>query len=151
MDVRNDDDFVIIARTDARTVHGFEDTVKRSYRYLDAGADVLFFEAPKSQSELKRVGDEFDDVPLVANMTEGGKTPLFTADEFEDLGFDIVLYPATGFKAAARSMRDVYQSIAETGTQKHVMDELVSWQERNDITGLDEIMDLEATYASDQN
>ncbi len=147
-DACSDDDFVVIARTDARAVHGFEDTVERSYRYLDAGADVLFFEAPKNQSELERVGNEFNDVPLVANMTEGGKTPLFTAEELEEMGFDIVLYPATGFKAAARAMRDVFHSIAETGTQKHVMDELVSWQGRNDITGLDDIVALEKSYAS---
>lgn len=68
-------------------------------------------------------------------MTEGGKTPLFSAAEFEEMGFDIVLYPATGFKAATRAMRDVYLEIAETGTQAGVMDELVSWQGRNDITG----------------
>lgn len=149
-DAREDDDFVLIARTDARAVEGFEAAVERSYAYLDAGADVLFFEAPTSEAELRRVGEEFgDDVPLVANMTEGGETPLFTAEEFEAMGFDVVLYPATGFKAAARAMRDVYEEIAETGTQKGVMDELVSWQGRNDITGLDEIVELEEKYSTD--
>lgn len=148
-DARSDTDFTIIARTDARAVHGFEDAVDRSYAYLEAGADVLFFEAPTSEEELRRVGHEFgDDVPLVANMTEGGETPLFTADEFEEMGFDIVLYPATGFKAAARAMRDVYQEIAATGTQKGVMDELVSWQGRNDITGLADIVQLEEEYST---
>ncbi|MFB6069469.1 MAG: oxaloacetate decarboxylase [Halanaeroarchaeum sp.] len=149
-DAREDDDFVIIARTDARAVHGFQEAVERSRRYVDAGADVLFFEAPTSEDELRRVGREFDAVPLLANMTEGGKTPLFTASEFESFGFDVVLYPATGFKAAARAMRDVYQEIAETGTQAGVMDELVTWEGRNEITGLERVQELEARYAADE-
>ncbi len=149
-DARSDDDFVLIARTDARAVEGFEATVERSHAYLDAGADVLFFEAPTSEDELRRVGEEFgEDVPLIANMTEGGETPLFSAAEFEAMGFDIVLYPATGFKAAARAMRAVYEEIAETGTQEGVMDELVSWQGRNEITGLEEIVEMERKYESD--
>jgi methylisocitrate lyase len=149
-DARENDDFVIIARTDARAVTGFEDAVERSYRYLDAGADVLFFEAPTSREELEMVADEFgDSVPLLANMTEGGTTPLFSASEFEEMGFDIVLYPATGFKAAARAMRDVYREIVATGTQEGVMDELVSWQGRNDITGLDEVVETERKYTSE--
>ncbi len=148
-DARADEAFVLIARTDARAVEGFEAAVERSYAYLEAGADVLFFEAPTSEAELRRVGEEFGDVPLIANMTEGGETPLFTAAEFEEMGFDIVLYPATGFKAAARAMRDVYEEIAETGTQKGVMDELVSWQGRNDITGLEEIVELEKKYSTE--
>lgn len=150
-DARDDDDFVIIARTDAVAVTGFEDAVDRGYEFLDAGADVLFIEALTSETELRRVCEEFEDdgVPLLANMTEGGQTPLFTAQEFEDMGFDIVLYPATGFKAAARALRDVYKAIVETGTQKGVMDELVTWEGRNDITGLGEIVELEQKYSTE--
>jgi len=149
-DTRENEDFLIVARTDARAVNGFEDAVDRCEQYLDAGADVLFFEAPTSESELRRVAEEFgDDVPLLANMTEGGETPLFTAQEFEEFGYDIVLYPATGFKAAQKALRDVYNEIAETGTQKGVMDKLVTWQERNDLNGLDEVIALEQKYASD--
>jgi len=148
-DAREDEDFMIIARTDARAVHGFDDAVERSRAYVDAGTDVLFFEAPTDEDELRRVGQEFPDVSLLANMTEGGKTPLFTAEEFEAFGFDVVLYPATGFKAAAKALQDVYGEIAETGTQKGVMDKLVSWQGRNDITGLEEMVELEQKYATD--
>lgn len=146
-DAREDDDFVIIARTDARAAHGFEDAVERSHEYLNAGADVLFVEAPTDREELRRVGEELgEDVPLLANMTEGGKTPLFTAEEFEELGFDVVLYPATGFKAAAKALQEVYTKIAETGTQKDVMNKLVSWSERNEITGLNDIVERERKY-----
>jgi len=148
-DARGDDDFTIIARTDAHAVHGFEEAIERSYKYVDAGADVIFFEAPTTEEELRRVGDAFEDVPLLANMTEGGKTPLFSAEEFEEFGFDIVLYPATGFKAAAKALQTVYTEIAETGTQAEIMDELVSWEGRNEITGLNDIVDLEAEYSTD--
>lgn len=149
-DAREDEDFLIIARTDARAVNGLEDALNRLHTYYEAGADVLFFEAPKDREELERVVAEYEgeDIPLLANMTEGGETPLFTADEFEEIGFDIVLYPATGFKAAAKAMQDVYNEIAETGTQKDVMDKLTTWQGRNDITGLEEIVELEQKYST---
>ena len=148
-DAREDDDFAVIARTDARAVEGFERAVERSEAYVEAGADVLFFEAPTTREELERVGETFPDVPLVANMTEGGKTPLFTASEFEAMGYDVVLYPATGFKAAAKAMQELYEEIAGTGTQERMMDRLVTWEGRNEITGLDEMVELERRYASE--
>lgn len=148
-DARENKAFVIVARTDARAVHGFDDAIERSRAYLDAGADVLFFEAPTDEAELRRVGEEFSDVPLLANMTEGGKTPLFTAREFEEFGYDVVIYPATGFKAAAKALQNVYSEIAGTGTQRGVMDQLISWEERNEITGLSKVHEVTDRYASD--
>ena len=148
-DARTDDDFVVIARTDARAVEGFERAVERSEAYVDAGADALFFEAPTTREELERVGESFPDVPLVANMTEGGETPLFDADEFEAMGYDVVLYPATGFKAAAKAMAELYAEIAETGTQAGMMDRLVTWEGRNEITGLDEVVERERRDATE--
>jgi len=148
-DAREDADFQIVAQTDARAVRGFEDAVERSGAYLDAGADVLFFEAPTSEAELRRVGAEFEGVLLVANMTESGETPLFSAAEFDEMRFDVVLFPATGFKTAAPPIRDVYREIHETGTQAGAMDELVSWEGRNGITSLNEIVDLKQSYATE--
>ncbi|WP_227356471.1 isocitrate lyase/PEP mutase family protein [Haladaptatus salinisoli] len=145
-DARTDDDFVLIARTDARAVEGFDSAVERSEAYLDAGADVIFFEAPESVAELEEVPERID-APLLANMTEGGRTPMLTAAELEALGYDIALFPATGFKAVLKTLQDVYGEIVETGTQQGVLDELVSWEGRNDITGLDEITELEGLYA----
>ena len=149
-DAREDEEFVVIARTDARAVEGFEAAVERSRAYVDAGADVLFFEAPTTREELERVGGAFPDVPLLANMTEGGTTPLFTAAEFEEMGYDVVIYPATGFKAAAKAMQELYAEIAETGTQAGMMDRLVTWEGRNEITGLDEMVELEERYSTGQ-
>ncbi|WP_227378619.1 isocitrate lyase/PEP mutase family protein [Haladaptatus halobius] len=146
VDARTDNDFVLIARTDARAVEGFDSAVERSEAYLDAGADVIFFEAPESVAELEEVAERID-APLLANMTEGGRTPMQTAAELESLGYDIALFPATGFKAVLKTLQDVYVEIVETGTQQGVLDELVSWEGRNDITGLDEIAELEGRYA----
>jgi methylisocitrate lyase len=149
-DARGDDDFVLIARTDARAVEGFEAAVERARAYLEAGADVIFFEAPESVAELEAAADRID-APLLANMTEGGKTPMLSAEELDALGYDIALFPATGFKAVLKTLQDVYAEIVETGSQQDVMDELVTWEGRNEITGLDRIRDLEAQYATDRD
>lgn len=144
------DEFVIIARTDARAVEGFEAAVERSRAYLDAGADVIFFEAPESVAELEQVAERID-APLLANMTEGGKTPMLAAEELEDLGYDIALFPATGFKAVLETLQDVYAELVEKGTQQDMLDELITWEGRNEITGLDRIRNLEARYAVDRD
>ncbi|WP_435348623.1 isocitrate lyase/PEP mutase family protein [Haloarchaeobius sp. HRN-SO-5] len=147
-DARTSDDFQIIARTDAAAVDGLDAALQRARAYHEAGADVLFVEAPESRAELARVGRELD-APLVANMTEGGKTPMLPADELGALGFDVVLFPATGFKAVCKTLQDLYGEILETGTQTHLLDRLVSWEGRDEITGLAEIQALEARYESE--
>jgi len=150
VDTRQDDNFLIIARTDARAVHGYDDAISRCKEYLNAGADVLFFEAPETKSEIKNVAEEFRyEVPLLANMTEGGKTPLLNADELENLGYDIILYPATGFKAAQKALKSIYLEILRTGTQRGALDNLTTWQERNELNGLDDIVAMEKKYAVD--
>lgn len=148
VDSRTDDDFVIIARTDARTVEGFDAAIERSNAYIEAGADVIFFEAPESRDEVAAAAEQID-APLLANMTEGGKTPMLGADELEELGFDIVIFPATGFKAMLKTLQEVYGEIVETGTQVDIMDQLVTWEGRNEVTGLAEIMELEDRYADE--
>lgn len=148
VDARSDDDFVVIARTDARTVEGFDAAIDRSNAYVDAGADVIFFEAPESRDEVAAAAEQID-APLLANMTEGGKTPMVSAEELEELGFDIVIFPATGFKAMLKTLQTVYGEIIETGSQTGIMDELVTWEGRNEVTGLAEIAELEERYAQD--
>ena len=144
-DSRQDDDFVISARTDGRAVEGLDAALERAQAYHQAGADVLFVEAPTSREELAEVGRRLD-APLIANMTEGGKTPMMSADELADVGFDIVLFPATAFKAVCSTLQELYAEILRTGTQTHLMDRLVEWEERNEITGLAEIHDFESRY-----
>lgn len=112
---REDEDFVIIARTDANECIGFDEAVERSNAYVEAGADCIFFEAPLSPDEMRRVRAEVD-APLLANMVEGGKTPWLTAKELEEIGFGVVIYPLSGWKAAAVILREVMNELRETGT-----------------------------------
>lgn len=146
VDARESDDFQIIARTDARATHGLDTAIERAQAYRNAGADAIFVEALESKSELVRVGGEFGATPLIANMTEGGKSPMLSAADLSDLGFNVTLFPATAFKAVCRTLQELYAEVLEKGTQTHLMDRLVSWEERNDLTGLDEIRHLEERH-----
>lgn len=112
---RVDEDFQIIARTDARECIDIEEALRRSNAYVEAGADCIFFEAPLSIDEMRRVRDEVD-APLLANMVEGGKTPWLTAQELEEIGYDLVIYPLSGWKAAALILRELMAELRETGT-----------------------------------
>ncbi|MFB6168508.1 MAG: oxaloacetate decarboxylase [Haloferacaceae archaeon] len=143
------DDLAVVARTDARAVTGLDDAIDRARAFAEAGADVLFVEAPRSREELRRVGAELGDQRLLANMVEGGKTPLVPAGELDEMGFDVALYPTTGQKAVIRTLEAVYEEILEAGTQTDVLDMVADWQERNDVTGLEEFDELEARYATD--
>ncbi|MDX1747749.1 MAG: isocitrate lyase/phosphoenolpyruvate mutase family protein, partial [Halobacteriales archaeon] len=147
VDSRSDDAFQIIARTDARSTEGFEAAVDRSNRYVDAGADVIFFEAPRNREEVEAAPDRID-APVLANMTEGGRTPMFSAAELEAFGYDIVLFPATAFKVMLKSLEEVYSTIVAEGSQEAIMDRVISWEGRNSVTGLDEIERLERRYSS---
>jgi carboxyvinyl-carboxyphosphonate phosphorylmutase len=112
---REDDDFQIIARTDARECIGMDDAVRRANAYVEAGADCIFLEAPLSPDEMRQIRAEID-APLLANMVEGGKTPWLTASELEEIGFDLVIYPLSGWKAAAAVLRKLMDELRETGT-----------------------------------
>jgi methylisocitrate lyase len=118
---RRDRDFVIIARTDARGVTGFADAVDRARAYEAAGADVIFPEALTSQEEFKALRAQVA-VPLLANMTEFGKTPWLTDAEFSELGYALVLHPVTTFRLAARTIKDALEEMRERGNQRFLQD-----------------------------
>ncbi len=115
---------VIIARTDARGVEGFESAVERAKMYLEAGADVIFPEALTSLDEFKRFAREVK-APLLANMTEYGKTPFITVDEFKEAGYKIVIFPVTAFRLAMGAVRKAYETILSAGTQRDLVDKPV--------------------------
>lgn len=114
-EAREDDDFTIIARTDARESLGMDEAIRRSREYVAAGADCVFLEAPLSTDEMKRVRDELD-VPLLANMVEGGKTPWLTSGELEAIGYNLVIYPLSGWMAAASVLQKMFAELRDTGT-----------------------------------
>jgi len=111
-----DTDLVIIARTDSRSVSGLDEAIRRGNSYIEAGADVLFIEAPESVNELKTIASEFRETPLFANMVEGGKTPVLKSEELENMGFKIVVYPLAGLFSAAGALVNIYKYVKENNT-----------------------------------
>jgi len=109
---RSDPDFLVIARTDARTTHGLDEALRRAEAYLKAGADVLFVESPESPEEMRRICETFKGVPLLANMVQGGgRTPMLSQDELQKLGYRIAIYPAAGFLAMGAALERVYTDL----------------------------------------
>ncbi len=127
-------DMVIIARTDAREVEGLEAAIERANMYVEAGADVIFPEALLSLDEFKEFAKRVK-APLLANMTEFGKTPYITAQEFKEAGYKIVIFPVTTFRAALKAIKDTLVELKEKGTQKHILDRLMSRQEFYQLIG----------------
>ena len=113
---RPDPDFLIVARTDARYAHGLDEALRRGEGFLRAGADILFIESPESPEELRRIGETFKGAMLLANMVEGGRTPFLSAQELQDLGYKVALFPATGFLTAAQALHQAYGHLRHAGT-----------------------------------
>jgi methylisocitrate lyase len=122
-DAKRDPNFLLMARTDANGVEGLDAMIERSKAYLDAGADALFPEALTDKKQYETVRAAFD-VPLLANMTEFGKTPLLTAAELTELGFNIVIYPVTSLRLAMKAIEDGFQEIMNEGTQAGIVDKM---------------------------
>ena len=136
-------DTLIIARTDAIAVEGFDAAIDRAGSYIDAGADVLFIEAPRDSGELSRIADTFKGrVPLLANMVEGGATPISSATTLEDMGFDIVIFPGGIVRALARSAQDYYASLKATGSNKAFSDRMHDFDGLNSAIGTPEMLAL---------
>ena len=106
-------DFLIIARTDARTHHGLDEALRRAKACAKAGADILFVESPESEEEMRAISSSTD-LPLVANMVEGGRTPVLDAKTLQEIGYKIAIFPALGFLAAGAALRSAYSTLKET-------------------------------------
>src|SRR5437588_5500756 len=133
VEARRDPDFLIVARTDARAVEGLDGAVKRARAYVDAGADAIFPEALESVEEFKAFAQalrkEGVTVPLVANMTEFGKTPYLTIKEFEALGYRLVLFPVTALRVAAKAIETMLKELKSLGTQQRSLDKMQTRQQ----------------------
>lgn len=134
---RKNEDFMIIARTDARSVTGIDDAIRRSQTYYDAGADIIFTEALQSKEEFQRFAKEVQ-APLMANMTEFGKSPLLSANELKEIGYKLVIFPLTAFRASIQTVRDIYRRLAEAGTQRDFIGDLMTRKEYYDVIGYDQ-------------
>jgi 2,3-dimethylmalate lyase len=145
-DARRSEDFVIVARTDARAVTGLKDAIARAMAYADAGADVLFVEAPQSLAEMEEIVGGLK-LPLIANMVEKGKTPFFTADELERIGYKIAIYPVSTLYAATRAMIELLRRLKEDGTTANCLDDLVGFEEFNELIGVEKMRALEKKFS----
>ena len=143
---RTNPDFVLIARTDARAVEGFDAAVDRARRYRDAGADVLFVEALQSEAEIERVAELFPDVPLLFNWAEGGKTPPLGRDRLRELGFRLVICPISTLLAATGAMRSVLARIAQDGTPVNAVQDLPGLTDFAELVGLSEVEEIGEKY-----
>jgi 2-methylisocitrate lyase-like PEP mutase family enzyme len=141
------DDLVVCARTDAAATEGLDEAVERARACAEAGAELLFVEAPESRAELARVGEALAGRRLLVNLTAGGRTPVVPAEELEAMGFDVALYPSAAQKATIRALQTVYESILDEGTSAGVDDLLATWAERDAVTGLAGFEALEERYA----
>ena len=137
----------MIGRTDARQPHGLDEAIRRGCAYREAGADVVFVEAPQSTEELRRIGAEVPP-PLIANMVEGGQTPILEAKQLLELGFEWVVYPVLGLLAVARTLEQVFSSLRSRGSSQSVADRLMGFEEFGERVGLDEKYRAEERFRS---
>jgi len=137
---------VVIARTDAKSVEGLDAAAERARFYLQSGADGIFPEALESEDEFRRFRRAVD-APLLANMTEFGRTPYFTASQFESWGYAMILFPVTSLRVAARACRDVYRQIYQTGTQAASLEKMLTRRELYETIGYFDYEKLDETIA----
>ena len=142
---RTDQDFLIIVRTDALAVTGWEDTMDRCHRYVDAGADVLFVEALRSAEDAQRAVESLP-VPLLYNFVETGKSPLLSASDLESIGFKIVIFPASNLLLVTATIQKLMAELKEQGTTIGMMEQMVSLQECFELMGLSQMLAVDAKY-----
>ncbi|MEL0437071.1 isocitrate lyase/PEP mutase family protein [Phycobacter sp. K97] len=146
-DARATEETLIIARTDAIAVEGFDAAIERAETYVEAGADVLFIEAPQSREQLTGIARHFSDrVPLLANMVEGGATPITGADDLEQQGFSIVIFPGGIVRALAKTAGDYYQSLHANGSNRPFADRMYDFAGLNEVIGTADMLAKGASY-----
>lgn len=143
---RDSKDFLIIARTDARTTLGLDEALRRAETYLRAGADLLFVESPESVEEMQRIGKAFD-VPLVANMVEGGRTPVLTAAELQEIGYRFAIFPAVGFLAMGAALERAYSGLERDGSSTALDVPLYPFKDFSALMGFDDVSEFDKNYA----
>ncbi len=147
VDSRKTSDTLIIARTDARAVEGLQEAIDRAHAYHEAGADVLFIEAPRSVDELELIRKSFDlNIPLLANMVEGGKTPVKTANDLKSLGFNIVIFPGGAVRAATFQLQEYYAGLLENGSNAEFSKRMHDFDSLNAVIGTPELLSIGKKY-----
>ncbi|MHC6178905.1 isocitrate lyase/PEP mutase family protein [Clostridium sp. JNZ X4-2] len=145
---KEDPDLVIVARTDARAVNGLDDAVKRGNAYAEAGADLIFVEAPQSIDELKIIAKSIK-APKLVNVVEHGRTPSLTAEEYHDMGFDVVIFPLSSIYTVSKALLGLFKELKEKGTTRDIEKDMISFNEFNKLIGLPKYRKLEEEFLTD--
>ena len=147
VDARTASDTLIIARTDARAVEGLQEAIDRAHAYQEAGADILFIEAPRSFDEMKTIRKSFHvSIPLLANMVEGGKTPVKTAKDLKKLGFNIVIFPGGAVRAATFQLQEYYAGLLKNGSNSEFSKKMHDFDSLNAVIGTPELLKIGKKY-----
>jgi 2,3-dimethylmalate lyase len=147
IDAREDNEFIIVARTDSLAQFGIEEAIERGKEYRKIGADVIFIEAPKTIDQMKLIATEID-APLLANMIEEGITPNLTADELRKIGYKMVVFPLSALYASTFAIKQTLQILKKTGTTKELKNKMITFKEFNDLVNLTNYNKLEKKYSS---
>jgi 2,3-dimethylmalate lyase len=142
---RTSADFLVVARTDARTSLGLDEALRRGEAYARAGADILFIESPESEEEMARIGRHLD-LPLIANMVEGGRTPVLGKARLEALGYRIAIFPVTGLLAAAKALERAYDALKEAGSSAALKDDLYGFDRLCRLAGFEHVWEFEKKW-----
>ena len=147
VEARTSSNFLIIARTDARTSLGLREAVRRARAYAEAGADMLFVELPETEDEMATIGRELGDKPLVANMVEGGRTPMLSNARLAEIGYALAIYPVAGLLSAAAALETVYRQILDTGSSLGSSAPVYSFAAMNCLMGFEEVWRFNRAHA----
>lgn len=146
VEARDARDFLIVARTDARTDLGLDEALRRGEAFAEAGADILFIESPESEAEMAKIGERFRGVPLLANIVEGGRTPVLPKARLQELGYSISIHPGSAFMAAAAACAGIYRTLKETGATIDATTPMLPFSEMNDLVGFPAVWDFERRH-----
>lgn len=147
VDARTANDTLIIARTDARAVEGLQKAIDRAHAYQEAGADILFIEAPRSFDEMKTIRKSFHvSIPLLANMVEGGKTPVKTAKDLKKLGFNIIIFPGGAVRAVTFQLQEYYAGLLKNGSNSKFSKKMHDFDSLNAVIGTPELLKVGKKY-----
>ncbi|WP_223588393.1 isocitrate lyase/PEP mutase family protein [Neobacillus bataviensis] len=150
LDSRYDENLAIMARTDALAVNGIENALERAHAYAEAGADIIFVEAPTTLEQLKQITSSLKGIPQVINLVEGGKTPLISLNEAEEIGFKIILCANTVLRSAIKGITESLKILKAEGSQENVRDLICTWEERQSLFKLNQIKVWEEKYSEKQ-
>ncbi len=145
---RTDPDFLIVARTDARTTLGLDEALRRAQAYSEAGADILFVESPEGTEEMARIASTFAK-PTLINIVEGGRTPALSKTELEQMGFKMAIYPTAAFLAMGQALDKVYQTLKDNGDTTSIRDKLYNFESFSRLMGFEAVWDFDRKHAQD--